>query len=267
MKLGVISDLHVDDNPRASVLEALIKRAKQAGVDALVIPGDISSAWRESLSALEELEAGCGLPVFFVPGNHDLWNKKHPDETPEAAQASLVAHPGCLSGRRVDLGPWTLIGETGWYDESFAEGRFSPEEVMAMRYGDRTWHDSLYTRWAESMLEKNRYFLERLESALDGLDPSRTIVVTHMVPRLEFTVQPPAGIWTYFNALLGSASYGRLFARRGVRAALFGHVHYRRRATIDGVEWICSCLGTQDEWRKSSVDDEIAEAFAVLDLD
>jgi putative phosphoesterase len=266
MKLGVISDLHIDDNPEG-VLEALIAKAKASrGLDCLVIPGDISSAWRTSLGILDRIEAECGLPVFFVPGNHDLWNREHPEESPEDAVAAFAERPGCLSGKIVRIGEWSLIGETGWYDESFAEGRFDLVELEPMSYGGRTWQDAKYTRWGLSIAEKNREYLEKLESRLAAVDPSRTVVVTHMVPRIEFTVQPPRDIWLYFNALLGSASYGELFTRYGVRAALFGHVHYRKRATIDGVEWICSCLGNANEWRAPSLESELDLSFAELDL-
>ena len=266
MKLGVISDIHIDDNP-PGVLQALAARVRSSpGLGALVLPGDISSAWRTSLSALDLLESACGLPVYFVPGNHDLWNRSNPAESPELAAAAFAERPGCLSGKVVTLGGWNLIGETGWYDESFAEGRFDLAALEAMSYGGRTWQDARYTRWRSTMLEKAREYLRGLEDRLTGLDPSRTVVVTHMVPRLEFTVQPPRDIWTYFNALLGSAAYGRLFARRGVRAALFGHVHYRRRDWIDGVEWLCACLGTEKEWRSHSVEEEVNSSFAEIEL-
>lgn len=266
MRIGIISDLHVDEAPEGEVLAALAARTSILKPDTIIIPGDLSSSWRTSLRLVEDLEDLTGLPVFFVPGNHDLWNRDHPEENAQTATAALGRHPGCLSGRRISFRGWNLLGETGWYDSSFAEGRFSSEEISLMAFGGRTWQDSLYTRWPEPMEARCRLFMEALGHSLEGLDASRTIVVTHVVPRIEFTVRPPEGIWTYFNALLGSASYGAMLAARGVRASLFGHVHYRSRMVLDGVEWICPCLGTRNEWKSGDTAREVAEAFAILDL-
>jgi len=266
MRIGVISDLHVDDSAGRSIIDATIFAARNASLGALVIPGDISSDWRTSLDAIAAIEDGLGVPVLFVPGNHDLWNKKHPGETAELAQLKLSGHPGCLSGRCVSIEGWYFVGETGWYDGSLAEGRFTAEEVASMQFGGRTWQDSLFTKWAKPMADKADEFASSLASSLAGLDPARTIAVTHVVPRLEFTVQPPAGIWSFFNGLLGSASYGQLFSKIGVRAALCGHVHYRSRLVADGIEWICACLGNPEEWRLKDLAAELDNAMAILDL-
>ncbi len=265
MRIGIISDLHVDDAPPRSVENAVIAAAKDHGVEALVIAGDIASAWRRSLEAIDVFQEILGIPAYFVPGNHDLWNRERPEETAEFAMERLAAHPSCLVTRSVTLGGLTFIGETGWYDGTLAEGRFSAKEIAAMNYGGRTWQDSLFTRWSLPMEEKAQAFLASLERRLEGTDPARTVAVTHVVPHLDLTVQPPEGIWTYFNGLLGSSRYGELFARRGLRAAICGHVHYRRRFMDAGVEWICACLGATREWRSPNADLEAKAAMEVLD--
>jgi putative phosphoesterase len=267
MLIGIISDLHLDEEAPGAVSDALVETAGHAAIDLLVIPGDITSSWRSTLAALDDLESRLDCPLLFVPGNHDLWNREDKSGGPEAAEAALKAHPSCLSGRTVRVGAWNFVGETGWYDTSFAEGRFGAEALAAMSYGGRTWQDSLHAAWKVPMLARSEAYRASLESSLEGLDPRRTVAVTHVVPRLEFTVQPPEGIWTYFNALLGSAAIGELIARKGLRASLFGHVHHRRRAWLDGVEWICACLGTRMEWGSSDLARELDEAFAVFELE
>lgn len=266
MRVGVISDIHIDDSPECVVTDAVVSAAKGAGLELLLMPGDFSCAWRNSLDAIAKIEDGTGLRVLFVPGNHDLWNKHSPGETPELAYAKLSEHPGCLAGRTVEFGGWTFVGETGWYDATLTEGRFTDAEIAEMHYGGRTWQDSRFTRWAMPMVEKTAEFLSALEARLSKVDPARTVVATHVLPRLEFTVQPPEGIWTFFNGLLGSARYGELFARAGVRAAVCGHVHYRRRFVADGVEWICACLGTPNEWRSGDAAEEARDTLQVLEL-
>lgn len=266
MRIGAISDLHVDDSPEGVVADAVAAAAEGARVDALVVAGDVSSSWDITLAAIDELRGRCGVPVLFVPGNHDVWTKHHGGDSPEAIYARLAAHPACLSGRVAALGPYSIVGDLGWYDGSLAEGRFSGEELFRMEYGGRVWQDSLYARWELPAAGKALEFAEKLEGLLAGLDPRRTIVATHVLPRLEFTVQPPEGVWTYFNGLLGSARYGELFSRKQVRASICGHVHYRRRFEADGVDWICACLGTPKEWRSGDARTEAAAALAVLEL-
>jgi len=266
MKIGIISDIHIDDSPDGIIVNAVIDAARKAKPALLLMPGDFSCGWRSSLEAIARIEDGTGLRVLFVPGNHDLWNKLSPDETPEFAQGQYLKHPGCLSGRVVTIDGWNFVGETGWYDETLTEGRFTAEQIAEMHYGGRTWQDSLFTRWNVSMVEKTAEYLKALEARLGTLDPKRTIVLTHVIPRLEFSVQPPEGIWTYFNGLLGSARFGQLFAKAGVRAAVCGHVHYRKRFKADGVEWICPCLGTPDEWETTSAATEVGSALSILEL-
>lgn len=266
MRVGIISDIHVDESPDGAVVAAVASAVKEAGPDLLLMPGDFSCAWRTSLETIARIEEATGLRVLFVPGNHDLWNKHSPDETPELAYGKLSEHPGCLAGRVVEAGGWSFVGETGWYDSTLTEGRFTDDEIAVMHYGGRTWQDSRFTRWKVPMVEKTAEFLSALDSRLSALDPAKTVVATHVLPRLEFTVQPPEGIWTFFNGLLGSAKYGELFARRGVRAAVCGHVHYRKRFSADGVEWICACLGTPNEWRSGDAAAEAKETLQVLEL-
>jgi len=266
MKIGLISDLHVDESPDGVIIAALADSAKQHGAELLLIPGDFTGSWRTSLDAINRIEDTSGLRVLFVPGNHDLWNKMRPEETPELAQEKLAAHPGCLSGRTVTIQGWNFVGETGWYDETLTEGRYTAPDIARMNFGGRTWQDSLFTRWTVPMLEKTEAYLKALETRLAGLDPRLTITLTHVIPRLEFSVQPPEGIWTYFNGLLGSARYGSMLVKAGVRAAVFGHVHYRKRLVADGVEWICPCLGTPDEWTSKDAATEVNAAFTLLEL-
>jgi putative phosphoesterase len=266
MKIGIISDIHIDDSPDGTIVDAIIQAVREADLSLLLMPGDFSCGWRSSLAAIARIEDGTGLRVLFVPGNHDLWNKLSPDETPEFAQEQYEKHPGCLSGRVVTIDGWNFVGETGWYDETLTEGRFTASQIAEMYYGGRTWQDSRFTRWHIPMMDKTDEYLHALETTLAGLDPTRTIVSTHVIPRLEFSVQPPEGIWTYFNGLLGSARYGELFSRAGVRAAVCGHVHYRKRFTADGVEWICACLGTPNEWYGKDPLAEVRSSLAILEL-
>jgi 3',5'-cyclic AMP phosphodiesterase CpdA len=72
MKIAHISDLHfgvIDDN----VLAALSASLREAEPDLVIASGDITqSALSAEFTAAQAFFRGLGVPVFSVPGNHDL---------------------------------------------------------------------------------------------------------------------------------------------------------------------------------------------------
>lgn len=74
MKLLATADLHIRRQEDAAVLARILQAAKEYGVEALLIGGDLLD--RPFLEpsvedAVRRLLSGAGLPVFLVAGNHD----------------------------------------------------------------------------------------------------------------------------------------------------------------------------------------------------
>jgi putative phosphoesterase len=277
MRIGVISDLHVDLNggeagPRAYA-GYLSDAARAKGVELLLIAGDLSNRWDLSLRTLEEIQERAALRVLFVPGNHDLWNEapKRPFGAAWGAADSheaLKAFPGNLARGPVKLpGGWAVAGAMGWYDFAFGHPRFSFEQFERMRVGERLWQDRINARWDRPTREVHRAFLEELDRQLAELRGRRLILMTHVVPVAEFTVRPADAQWEYLNAFLGSPSYGKLAVRHGVRIAVCGHVHYRRRHQVGETLFVASCLGYAHEWPDpSDAAGEVERSLAVLQI-
>ena len=76
MRVGLISDLHIDINKDYPIVELTAETAAEQMTDVLVIAGDISETQNQTLQAIERLQSLCEFPVYYVPGNHDMWNKK-----------------------------------------------------------------------------------------------------------------------------------------------------------------------------------------------
>ena len=83
MRIGLISDLHIDINKDYPIVELTAETAAEQMTDVLVIAGDISETQNQTLQAIERLQSLCEFPVYYVPGNHDMWNKNCPECTTE----------------------------------------------------------------------------------------------------------------------------------------------------------------------------------------
>ena len=62
MKIGVISDLHVDINKAYPVAELLAQQAQQQQLDALLLAGDLSNHVSTTLAFLDRMGALCAVP-------------------------------------------------------------------------------------------------------------------------------------------------------------------------------------------------------------
>lgn len=273
VRIGVISDLHVDLNRsggRDEVIPALIRAARSETLAAFLIPGDVAGDYRVTLEAVSRIEERAGIPCYFTAGNHDLWNEHHSGLSAWEAYEALRRHPSCLANgpRRLENG-WVLVGDAGWYDYSFGAEAFTREDFERKSYKGRTWQDSIYAQWDRSTLEVHAWFLDKLERDLRGAGSSPVVLATHMVPITEFCVPVPHEMWDYFNAFLGSRGLGDLIRRSAaIRYACCGHVHYRKEAVKGAVRYICSCLGYRTEWElPDDTDAEVGKALRVLTLD
>jgi len=277
MKIGILSDIHVDLNGGQAVINGLLTAMLRRDVEVMVIAGDVSSDYRVTLDSLEQLRERSGIRIVFVPGNHDIWNEANPEITAWQAYRELERFPGNLTaGPQEIAGGWRIIGDLGWYDYSFGGVQYSREDFDRMQIGERIWQDRIKAIWDRHTLEMHRTFYEKLDDQLKNAEAEpasdssnrKILLVTHVLPRKEFTVQRPDPEWIYLNAFLGSPEYGELALAHKVRYSICGHVHYRKEVTVKGTRFICNCLGYADEWMWSrDPATEIDRAFLTLELD
>ena len=71
-RIGFCSDIHLDHSPKEA-REKFYKEVLNAGLDYLVVTGDISNSVNLSYHLLElDLNTG-GTELLYVLGNHDYW--------------------------------------------------------------------------------------------------------------------------------------------------------------------------------------------------
>jgi putative phosphoesterase len=272
VKIGVLSDIHVDINctDKDSVTPAIVRNIKENSLDMMIIAGDIASDYQLTLGSLKEIEEKGKVPCLFVPGNHDIWTENHTEKNSWEIYELLKSFTHNLANKSYEpCNNWVIIGDLGWYDFSFGDSnKYNVENFSQMKYEERVWQDSINAVWNRSTMDMHRYFLDKLENQLKMYANKNIIVVTHVLPIVDFTVLPPSPMWEYMNAFLGSSEYGELILKYpNVKYAISGHVHYRKRKVINGTEFICNCLGYKNEWYNN--DDpfvEINRAMMIINI-
>lgn len=270
MKLAMISDIHLDVNRKYPVLACIRDVFRENNADALLVAGDIA----ENLDALQGsvlwLEYYLEKPVFYVPGNHDLWDRNEPERSTDDIYEAFRKDIHCLSGKHVTLKEGVeLVGDAGWYDYSLGDSSFSKEEYDAMTCQGRTWQDHNFNDWTRDNKAANERMLAELKKHLDECEPgARIIVMTHMLPNKLFTVPTARREWGYFNAFLGSDAYQALYEQYPVTDAICGHVHYRKKEELNGITYHCVCLNYWNEWHSENKDcmAEVRQAMSFLEV-
>ncbi len=253
MKIGILSDIHVDVNYKEDnrVEDAVLKCVEKNNIEILIIAGDISSDYRKTLSVLNEFEKQSSARILFVPGNHDIWNKKHQNMNTNFIYNELKKYKGNLSRKNIVIGDWAFVGDIGWYDYSFGSDEYEIADFCKGKAFERTWQDKNYVDWEMTDIEVNDRFYNMLKERLEQVKDKKIIFVTHMVIHEAFIVHESREIWKYFNAFLGSKKYKNLIKEYNVKYAIMGHVHYRKRGKVGSIEYICNCLNYRNEWYDS----------------
>jgi putative phosphoesterase len=251
LKIGILSDIHVDiDHPSPDgVVKGLVAAIRENAVGMMIIAGDIANDYELTLRVLDQLEQDSGVGCLFVPGNHDIWNVKYPEKSAWDIYEALRKFSGNLCNGPIDLGHnWAVIGDIGWYDYSFGSREYTIEEFDRMSINGRLWQDKVKAKWDRSTIEMHHYFYSKLEKQLQAHRDKNIILVTHVLPLVDFTVRPPNRMWNYLNAFLGSEQYGRLALSYAVAYSICGHVHYRKQQVYENTIFICNCLNYASQW-------------------
>ena len=261
MKTATISDLHLDGLARREktdvddVRQRLSSAINDEDFEVLVIGGDLSNDAHVSSKIARDMAQDLARPVYYVPGNHDLYNIHNELPTDEIVKF-LKDDPNCLFGRNLDFADGSsVIGHIGWYDYSYApQDKFTVEQFMSKSHVGRRWRDVDFIDWGISDIELTEQFHKEIADLYQKVNPERTMLVTHMINHPNFSVSTPSGsTWPFFNAFLGSRGLFEFLAKNPVRTAVCGHVHYRFSFVFWKMEYVCACLSNKNEWDRVSI--------------
>lgn len=276
MRFAYIADLHIDYGKKYSYKEyiaALTRALHKNKIDLLLIGGDISNSYADTTYFVEALQDQSGLPVYFIPGNHDFWQRKKELIIPEGGTWSLFEqfekHPQSLLGKSLQLTNDTwVIAHSGWYNYAVHSPRFSQEILKEGRYRFATWQDKKYINWGMSDPEVSDLFASQTQKLLKKLPlkARNVILATHIVTRPEFTMPMPHRVFDFFNAYIATDDFKPLFQDQRLILGLMGHIHFRHEIEEAGMIYATSSLGYIKQWRTHNIDQEISDSLYIVDL-
>jgi putative phosphoesterase len=272
MKIGVISDLHIDRYNDETLQQkdfslTLANEVNRQALDMLLIAGDISNDHMRSFRFLKALEQMTGIEIYFVPGNHDFWNQSQDDKSTWDIYNFFKNTKYYRAGSPVDLGNgWALVMNAGWYDYSYASDRFSYDRLKERSYYGGTWQDLVRIDWQMSDVEVSKKMAENAQQDLESVKDKKIILMTHVATHKAFRVPMPNRIFDYYNAFIGTSDFDSFYEDYDIRYSIMGHIHFRHKVEEGGVEYICACLGYKREWRTKEIVHEIRDALEVIEI-
>ena len=272
MRVGFISDLHVDRNVEVSsiqYLKTLLKISKEQKLGMLVIGGDISNHYSTTIRFVEELQNQAEIPVFFIPGNHDFWEEQDATKDTQGIYQLYKDHPQSLIEHPLQLNEtYTLVGHPAWYNHAvYDQEQFTAEEVEHGKFRWAYWQDKLRLDWKMPDQDVSRSFSKIVEKDLEKVTTDRIILQTHVVTIPEYTMPMPHRVFDFFNAYIATDDLKNIHRKYPITHQLMGHVHFREKITREDTQFITNSLGYRREWRSKDLYKEIQNSLVVLDLD
>ncbi|WP_225743402.1 metallophosphoesterase [Marinilactibacillus sp. Marseille-P9653] len=274
MKIGMISDLHIDINEKAlqasETAESLVTQMiLDQKLDILLIAGDISNHYEKSQKFLEDIQETTNVQVFFTPGNHDYWSKEHEVKDTNQIDAfftskkeSLVGNPKILNDE------WAIVGSPGWYDYGYGDHqKYSIEQFDKKKYKFASWNDRHYVDWVMDDQSVSKRMLDQLTSDMESVGKRKIILMTHVATHSEFVVPLPNRIYDYANGFLGAKSYESLYTKYPqIKYSLMGHVHFRKTYRDTDRTYISACIGNKRHWSNKNFKAQLEKTLVVIDL-
>ena len=266
MRLFAISDLHTDMATNLAWVASLDESRWQQ--DALIVAGDVSeniSILKATLALLKQRFA----EVFFVAGNHDVWDPKNSLEKleliyDELRKIGIRCEPALVDGRVwvVPLDSWHYFNDAEttydldlnrlrlWRD--FEKCSWLPSAIgsASTKEEDNIGEFNPNNKLAESravarlMLERNEDVMERV-SSLQSVRQLPIVSFGHFVPRDD--LNPTFRRFKELSAVSVCQDLDSQIRRMRSSVHVFGHTHHRTDKTIDGVRYVQFPLGYPSE--------------------
>ncbi|WP_243686123.1 metallophosphoesterase [Lentilactobacillus rapi] len=139
MRIGFVSDLHIDFNRQYDFCDILAKLVQDEQLDRLVIMGDSANGRQRNLNFYTRLTQKLPIPFNTLIGNHDLYvshpRRRRVDSIQRESRQTYFQLDNlstALTRHPILTIHWAITGINGWYDYTFAKN-FKAQRVLSMR--------------------------------------------------------------------------------------------------------------------------------------
>lgn len=250
--IWIMSDLHTD--------AAAWTPPPGPRVDVAIVAGDVADGLcRRAIPWLaEHVVPRAGLTVY-VPGNHDFYRTRMPDEINRAREDSIAAGIRMLdAGQVLNLGAVQIVGATLWTDYGL-DGRW-PRQYVMDACGDRRSgmrdHRLIGTRDARGVPAAFRpreaavlhmRHRARIEEALAVEWDGPRIVVTHHAPSLQSLRH---GVSELTDGAYASHLEALMLGEGAPDLWIHGHVHASRDYVVGRTRVLANPRGHDSSFRR-----------------
>ncbi|WIM67658.1 metallophosphoesterase [Corynebacterium breve] len=236
--LWATSDLHVTFPENQAIVDKLMP---QDPGDWLIVAGDVAERIPDVTRALEPLTRRFAK-VIWVPGNHELFNRRSERINGKARYRALVGALRAI-GVVTPEDPFPVFGNTTicplftLYDYSFRPLGLTAKQAVAQATVvlDDEFAIAPY-------VDIERWCAERVEYSVDRLNAVKgeTVLVNHW----PLVVEPTHRLWEPDIALWCGTELTRDWAvKYHARMVIHGHLHIPLETRVDGVSHVDVSLG------------------------
>lgn len=270
MRIGFISDLHIDMNKAYNIkhfIDAFHRLMDDEFIEAVVIGGDIANHYSLTITFVEKLKQQTNRPIMFIPGNHDYWQIKTNQKETHKIHELFQQHPQSLINSPWQLNARTgIVGHSAWYNHAFHGPQFNEEQLERGQYKLATWQDKKHLDWQESDKVMSKAFAKQVEHDIISSNFKEIILVTHMVTIKDFSVPMPNRAFDFFNAFIATDDFDAIYNKYPISTSIMGHVHFRHKKKLSGIDFIVNSLGYYKEWRQNDIYNEVKAAMYIMEV-
>lgn len=252
MKIGFVSDLHVDHNGNLGITEDI-------EADILVVAGDVSNSASKTAHALNQL-SDMFDKVLFVDGNHEHYKNNFYDSKIDTIENNNNYLKSLLNDNIIKLDENTIyeteslrfIGVNGWY--SFDYFDYLPGENIDFWKNYMNDYLCIYKRGSVhqplpyKLAENHSNYIRSMINSTDDL--KKNIVVTHTLPHHDLLIKKPWDhIWERAGGFYLNKYNESVLEDLGHKISLWhnGHTHKTQDLMIHDVRCICNPRGYPGE--------------------
>ena len=264
MRIGFISDLHIDFNRQFDFLEILTEVIADKALDTVVFLGDTSTGAKDALGFYDALAVKTKAQVRTVPGNHDMYvenlrrkSKARINRESSAFHDSILFHKEySLMENPIVTKHWYIIGIGGWFDYSFGRrkpgdppGKAANSIISRFLWPDqKVIHGGVIDYERDVRLVKKDIRMLQRSFEKEAAMGKKRCVVMHMLPTIDLVRDYPIPFYDKLINQLGSERYRHFFEKNKVTLSISGHSHMPMKIQKNGIRYVNVSLGYTFQW-------------------